>query len=152
MTIYSHMTCPFCKNSTNIFNSRSTQNRTQTWRRHNCEATFTTKERIDWTGRVQVLTAKDRAPYSRDRLLLSIAKASDNLDLPVGAVTDLTDTIELELQNTGFFSSKSPNSEFIIQTSTLILHRYDANLALQYINNVYRNKPPRDLLKRVLNA
>lgn len=153
MTICSHMICPFCESKTRIYNSRSTQSNTQTWRRHRCTAcsrTFTTKERIDWTERIQISSKDVITPYSRERLLLSLIRASNNLVLPSGALTDLTDTIELELQNNEFFSDKLQEAELITQVSTTVIHRYDPNLALQYVNMVYRNKPPLKLLKRLI--
>ena len=155
MTICSHMICPFCKHQTKIYNSRSTQSKTQTWRRHQCKVcakTFTTKERIDWTGAVVVHTTDGSSPYTRERLLLSIVRSSTNLSLPSGAITDLTDTIELELQTQGFFREKKQESEVITQHATTILHRYDPNMALQYVNQVYSNKPPLELIKQLVGA
>lgn len=155
MTICSHMKCPFCKNKTKIYNSRSTQTQTQTWRRHkclSCNSTFTTKERVDWTGRINITSGNEVSPYSRERLLLSLVRASNNLSLPSGALTDLTDTIELELQNSSFFNEPSQEAELITHVSTTIIYRYDPNLALQYVNNVYHNKPPIELLKTLVGA
>lgn len=153
MTICSHMICPFCSSKTKIYNSRSTQSQTQTWRRHQCTAckrSFTTKERIDWTGRIKIKSSDETALYSRERLMLSLVRASNNLTLPTGALTDLTDTIELELQNGEFFTGDFQEAELITHVATTVLHRYDPNVALQYINMVYRNKPPLELIKRLL--
>ena len=153
MTTCSHMICPFCTGKTKIYNSRGTQSHTQTWRRHQCQTcskAFTTKERVDWTGQVQVRSSEHTLPYSREQLLLSLARASTNLTLPAGTISDLTDTIELELQNNQFFSQGTQEADVITQISTTVIHRYDPNLALQYVNQVYSNKPPLELLKRLI--
>ena len=147
------MICPFCTNQTKIFNSRSTHSKTQTWRRHrctDCKKTFTTKERIEWTGRIKISSSDRITDYSRERLLLSLVSASTHLDLPTGALTELTDTIELALQNEGFFTSDVQPAEHIIQVATTVLQRYDPNLALQYVNYVYRNNPPLELVRRLI--
>ncbi len=155
MTICSHMKCPFCANKTKIYNSRATQGKTQTWRRHQCltcNQTFTTKERIDWTGKVRVQSTKGTQPYSRERLLLSIVRATTNQTFPSGAISDLTDTIELELQKNSFFVGKNQPAEIITHVSTTVIHRYNPNLALQYVNQVYRNKPPLELIKQLFGS
>lgn len=149
------MICPFCYNNTKIYNSRSTQNGTQTWRRHRCTdcmKSFTTREKIDWTGRVQIQSNDGVTPYSRDRLLLSIARAAAELDLPAGAITDLTDSVEAELQRNFFFTPEVQQAASITALSTTVIARYDSNLALQYINQIYRSKPPKELVKALLDA
>ena len=147
------MICPYCNNGTKIYNSRSVQEKTQTWRRHRCQKClkcFTTKERIDWNGTVYVKAKSSTIPYSRERLLLSLLHASINLAPPLGALSDLTDTVERELQKQGFFSSPTQSTQTIIQVTTNVLHRYDPNMALQYVNNVYSNKPPLELIKQLV--
>jgi len=149
------MICPFCSSKTKIYNSRGVQDKTQTWRRHRCEACskgFTTKERIDWTGKTIVFSNGSSAPYNRERLLLSLVRASVNLSLPTGALTDLTDTVEQELQKQAYFTKAKQESETIGQVVTTVLHRYDANMALQYVNQIYSNKPPLELVKRLVSA
>lgn len=153
MTICSHMICPFCSGTTKIYNSRSTHQKTQTWRRHvcdNCQHTYTTRERVDWTGVTTVKSPSDASGYSKDRLLLSLAKASDNLHIKPAMLTELCDSIEAELQKTGFFNEAHQESDLITHAATTILHRYKPNLALQYINNVYRNNPPLELIKQLI--
>lgn len=149
------MICPFCTHNTKIYNSRSTHSKTQTWRRHRCitcSRTFTTRERIDWSGATTVSTPDGAAEYSRERLLLSLARASNKLSLPPPMLAELCDSVEQELQQAGFFAKTDQDGELITQSATLVLHRYDPNLALQYVNNVYSNKPPLELIKQLVNA
>lgn len=155
MTICSHMICPFCHSPTKIYNSRSTHQKSQTWRRHRCKQcgrTFTTRERIDWTGRVEVKSPDSTTGYSRERLLLSLAKASNNLSVQPAMLAELCDSVEGDLQKLGFFAKTKQESDLITQTAISVLHRYNPNYALQYVNIVYSNKPPLELIKRLVGA
>jgi transcriptional regulator NrdR family protein len=147
------MICPFCTSKTRIYNSRSTHQSTQTWRRHRCTActkTFTTKERIEWTGKVDVATPSGTSPYSRERLLLSISRATTNLSVLPETLSELTDSIELILQKMHFFETKHQTSAVITDACILTLKRFDPNLALQYVNQVHDNNPPPTLIKQIL--
>lgn len=153
------MVCPFCASETKIYNSRGTHGKTQTWRRHRCkqcQASFTTREKIDWNGSVSVRASSqtdiqtETTPYSRERLFISLLKASENLILAPSTLSDLCDTIEYQLQKDGFFNGQTQGTTQITTTVTSVLHRFDANLALQYVNNVYRHQPPQELVKRLL--
>lgn len=147
------MKCPYCYNKTRIYNSRSTHEHTQTWRRHRCTTcgqTFTTKERIEWTGKTMIINKDERSRYSRERLLVSICRAGNNLTVPPETLVALTDSIEHMLQKDRFFKPDTQDVASLINTTILTLKRFDPNLALQYINAVYRNKPPLELVKDVL--
>ena len=147
------MICPFCASKTKIYNSRSTHLATQTWRRlrcTQCKRTFTTKEKIDWSGTVKVTSANESALYTKDRLLLSISRAAQQLAIPPSAIIELTDSIELELQNTGFFEANAQDADLITSTAIVTLGRFNTHMALQYANNVYRNQPPLELIKQFI--
>lgn len=147
------MKCPFCSSKTRIYNSRPSHQGTQTWRRHVCTArkhTFTTREKIDWTGSTKVKTNSGTSPYSRERLLLSVAKAGEKLNLQPAMLAELCDSIEHELQHQGFFSKNEQEASVIIEASTSVLVRYDQNLVLQYVNQVYASKPPLELVQRLI--
>lgn len=147
------MKCPFCTHKTKIYNTRSTHYNTQTWRRHrclNCSSAFTTKEKIDWTGAVTVRTAESSTPYEKERILLSVARASEKITVPPSTIVELTDSIELALQKNNFFSEKVQSAQIITEVSLAVLHRFEPHLGIQYINNVYRNKPPLELIKKLL--
>lgn len=148
------MTCPFCNSPTKIYNSRSTHGKTQTWRRHictTCERVFTTRERVDWTGVTTVKTSKDTTGYSKERLLLSIARASNNLSIQPAMLAELCDSTEQQLQQNGFFNEPEQDADLITAAATMVLHRYNPNLALQYVNIVYSNNPPLELVKQLLS-
>ncbi len=149
------MLCPYCSSKTQIYNSRGTQQHSQTWRRRRCticKRTFTTRERVDWDGTVAVASSETTTNYSRERLLLSVLRASNGLTLPIGAVTNLCDSIENQLQHDLFFHTSPQESVKITEAAITVLRRYDPNLALQYVNATYHNKPPVELLKRLLEA
>ena len=114
-----------------------------------CGKSFTTREKIDWDGVVLVQSEGSDSPYSRERLLLSLVRASQNLELGPGTISDLCDATEHQLQKNNFFNARKRNSELITATTMQVLQRFDTNLALQYINCVYRSKPPIELLKQL---
>lgn len=154
MTICSHMICPYCKGNTRIYNSRSTHQKTQTWRRHRCTVcsqTFTTRERMDWDGVVMVQSNDECTPYNKEHLLLSLINATQNLKLAPGTAFNLCDTIELQLQIKGFFKTKHQSAKIITEVAISVLQRFDPNLAIQYINNIYNNQPPVELLREIVN-
>lgn len=147
------MICPICASDTKIYNSRGTHGKTQTWRRHRCQrcsSTFTTKERIIWDGKVDIETEETTTPYSKERLFLSLLRAGASLQLAPGTLSELCDTVESHLQTSGFFNNPVQKAATITDTITDVLHRFSPNLALQYINNVYRHQPPAELVKQLL--
>lgn len=149
------MLCPFCDHKTEIYNSRASHQQTQTWRRRRCRScsrTFTTKERIDWNGSTEIRTDVATRPYSRDRLLTSLLIAAHDLELSPETISELTDSIEYELQKTGFFSQPLHASQLIVETATSVLSRFEPNVALLYINKVYRGRPPLELVKQLVDA
>jgi transcriptional regulator NrdR family protein len=150
------MQCPFCASKTKIYNSRSTHSHTQKWRRHrctNCNKTFTTRERMDWNGSIKITEGNGRtSPYSRERLLLSLLRAVEKIESGTPTPVDICDTVEHSLQQKGFFSGHSQNATVIAAEVLTILHRYDPNTALQYLNNLYQGKPPLELLKRYVTS
>lgn len=147
------MKCPFCTSKTQVYNSRSSHQKTQTWRRRQClvcKKAFTTRERVDFNAVVTIKNIDEASPYSRERLLLSVVRASDKLILPPGILTELVDSIEIELQQSGFFNRIEQSTETITQITTRVLQRYNKNLALLYVTAVYKNQPPGDLMRELL--
>ena len=147
------MKCPFCNNKTEVYNSRRSHQATQTWRRRRCltcNKSFTTREKVDFNGIVQVKNGDSREPYSRERLLLSIVRASDKLNLPLHMLLELTDSVELELKNHQFFEKNTQKVTMISEVTMTLLARYNRNLALQYLHNVYKNQPPIELVKQIV--
>lgn len=97
-----------------------------------------------------VINKGERSPYSRERLLVSICRAGNNLVIRPETLVALTDSIEHMLQKDHFFKPDMQDVSVLINVTILTLKRFDPNLALQYINAVYRNKPPLELVKDVL--
>ncbi len=152
MTIYSHMKCPFCYNKTEIYNSRASHKSTQTWRRRTCTSCnkgFTTREKIDWSGQITVREDKQVTPYSRDRLLLSVVRASEDAMLAPEMVIELVDSIEIALQS-AFTAQAGIETTTITKTATAILSRHNTHVALRYVQHVYNNKPPLELVRQLM--
>lgn len=152
------MICPFCHQDTSVYNSRLTSQQQQVWRRRRCKAclrVFTTKERIDWTGAISVTSGdegSDSAPYSRDRLQLSVATACKPMLIQYGSVSELCDAIEYKLQQEDFFSSASQPASIITTYATAVLRRYNPAFAVAYAQQVYRQNPPLELLQEILES
>lgn len=151
------MKCPFCSSRTKVYNSRSSHQSTQTWRRRECLAcrkAFTTREKVDFDSLVSIKNknASKTSPYSSGRLLISIIRASSQLSLPSEAAIELSDSIELELKNARFFDDSKPRESIeITETAIKIISRYDTHLALAYINNVFKGNPPLEILQNIVN-
>lgn len=148
------MRCPFCNSDTIIYNSRGNTSGTQTWRRHRCKEcglAFTTRERIDWDGKVLVAGSDgSTSAYSKERLLLSLLKASMQ-DKSSSSIITLADNIEDTLQRQHFFNSATAQSSTITEVVITTLRSYDRGLALQYLTNVYHSNPPAKLLRQLID-
>lgn len=102
---------------------------------------------------VQITDGSVTQPYSRERLLTSLLRASSQLvSTPDTTPVELCDTVERQLQKAGFFTPESRPKAELASVVLTVLHRYDPNMALQYLNNVYAGKPPAELLKRYVLA
>ncbi len=67
-------------------------------------------------------------------------------------LAELCDSIEIQLQQTGFFAEPAQDALLITQVATTVTSRYSPNYALQYVNTVYRNNPPLELIKHLVGA
>ena len=153
MTTCSHMKCPFCTQSTKIYNTRSHKTTHETWRRHrctSCESTFTTRENIDWGSSITVETSYSVNDYSYGTLLASIVTAATQANLPAQTAIDLANTIQQHLVADNFFAVSPQKSQKIKDVAISVLSRYDKNLAIHYSNVVYNGKPPQTVLKTIL--
>lgn len=83
---------------------------------------------------------------------MSIARAGEHQDLKPEMLTELCDSVEQELQEQQFFSSKLQASTVIVEVATSVLARFDRNVALQYVNHAYSNKPPLELIRQLVGA
>jgi transcriptional repressor NrdR len=95
------MKCPFCRQSrTEVYNSRTTNFGTQTWRRRHClkcGKNFTTYEAPS-LGFLKVTTKSgQRSGYSRARLFTSLYDAFLNVSHKPATIDAVTDTIEAKI-------------------------------------------------------
>ncbi len=154
MTIYSHMKCPLCTARTEVYNSRPSHESTQTWRRRicaQCKSCFTTREKIDWNGSIKVGYNDQVMPYNRDRLLLSIVRASNGTNLAPEMISELTDSIEIALARVLSKAGRC-NVHDITNTAITVLASHNTHLALQYVQHVYNNQPPLSLIKQLVGS
>jgi transcriptional regulator NrdR family protein len=149
------MLCIFCKNKTRIYNSRPTHQKTQTWRRHictMCKNTFTTKERVDLNGILKVQNGSTINPYSHDRLLVSIAVSSNQIALPAIMVSELADSVEARLCQIIANNINIITKDSIAETTIEVLTAYNKNLAIQYVNKIYKNNPPQEIISKIIQS
>jgi transcriptional repressor NrdR len=149
------MLCLYCNNKTKIYNSRPTHQNTQTWRRHKCmycQNTFTTKEKVDLSGILQVKDGLTLSSYSHDRLLVSIAVSSNQIALPAPMVSELTDSVEAKLCQIIANNINTIEKNIIAEITIEVLTAYNKNLAIQYVNKIYKNNPPQDIISIIIQS
>jgi transcriptional repressor NrdR len=97
------MQCPYCGNQdSKVIDSRDVNDGVRRRRQClNCEARFTTYERIQTTGLYVIKKDRRREEFNKDKLLTGIRKACEKRPLPTGTVDRLADDIEAELFKTG---------------------------------------------------
>lgn len=137
------MRCPFCKQSTKIYNSRANKTTHETWRRHrcnSCKSTFTTREKIDWSKSTIVKASEVTRNYSYGILLSSILTASSVAGIPATDAIDLSNTVEQQLIAEGFFEKTQQESSFIRNACISVLKRYDKHLAIHYWQRCIRRE------------
>lgn len=147
------MKCPFCFNTTKIYNSRSHKTTHETWRRHRCTrcaSVFTTRETIDWSTVTTVKSSNGTSDYSFGTLLSSILTATSMASLPATTAIELANTVQQQLVTEMFFNQSLQKSQKITDTCISVLSRYDKNVAVHYSNVVYNGKPPQTVLKTIL--
>lgn len=91
------MVCLYCGTKLTVSNSRPQERTNTVWRRRacpNCQAIFTSVERIDPTDTLLFQTMSGTVePFSRDVLFISIHDALKHRNTAVSDATHLTDTI-----------------------------------------------------------
>lgn len=64
-------------------------------------------------------------------------------------VTELVDSVEIALQS-AFSAQAVIETTTITQTATAILSRHNTHVALRYVQHVYNNKPPLELVRQLM--
>ncbi|MFC1875443.1 transcriptional regulator NrdR [Chloroflexota bacterium] len=97
------MKCPYCEcDDSRVIDSRDVNDGVRRRRQClDCDARFTTYERIMQASLFVVKKDRRREGFNRDKLLAGIRKACEKRPLPVGAVEGLADDIEAELYQAG---------------------------------------------------
>lgn len=154
------MVCIYCGNKTQVVNSRPQKRQNNVWRRReclSCHAVFTTEEAVQYSGSIVVRrdTATARptrrrkataahqaspatpghahasiAPFSRDKLFVSILKCLGHRVAATEDATALTATIIARLLLQTDAGALTPT--IIIDTVHESLYRFDRAAAVQY--------------------
>jgi transcriptional repressor NrdR len=121
------MVCIHCHSETQVINSRLQKKLNQVWRRRRCQhcaAIFTTLEIADFGAVWRVTDVNGSlAPFSRDKLFLSLLKSLEHRPKALTDASALADTITSKLQ--------APNNDGVIPVSQIIalaqvvLNRFD---------------------------
>jgi transcriptional repressor NrdR len=147
------MVCVYCSGPTKVTNSRPQKRRMQVWRRRhcqNCGALFTTNEAIDLSGSLVVRPVTPTgtpkatqsplggqtsqnpavAPFSRDKLFVSILRAVGHREQPLEDANALTATIIGKLLHATSEAALEPSQ--IVELALQTLKNFDTAAAVQY--------------------
>jgi transcriptional repressor NrdR len=128
------MVCIYCSSSTRVTNSRPQKRLMQVWRRRgctNCGAIFTTNEAVDLSTSIVVrLVGGAVAPFSRDKLFVSILRAVGHRTQPLEDANALTATIIAKLLHATSGAALAPAD--ITRTAAETLKRFDTAACVQY--------------------
>lgn len=97
------MNCPYCKfTDSKVIDSRDVNDGIRRRRQClQCNARFTTYERIQPASLFVIKKDKRREEFNREKLASGIRKACEKRPLPTGSIDKLVDDIEAELFKTG---------------------------------------------------
>jgi transcriptional repressor NrdR len=97
------MICPFCGfNDSKVIDSRDVENTIRRRRQClNCNARFTTYERIQQANLMVIKKDQRREEYNRNKLLTGIQKACEKRPLPIGTIEKMVEEIEAQLYKIG---------------------------------------------------
>jgi len=129
------MVCIYCKNSTNISNSRHLSRSNGTWRRRNCSicgVTFSTIETPDYSS-IWVVSrsgSKKLEPFNRNKLYISIYESLKHRNKAIKEADELTNTIINNIESNvidGFIKLESIHDSVIN-----VLNRFDNIASIHY--------------------
>lgn len=124
------MICIFCRHETEVTNSRSKAKAPAVWRRRVCKvcvAQFSTLELPDYAKALGVLSpeSKKPAPFSRDKLYLSIYKSLGHRPDALDCSTALTATIIGRVLKKGKVEGGRLQASIVAKTAHEVLKRFD---------------------------
>lgn len=149
------MICPKClTTSTSVFNSRFNKSTNQTWRRRRCDHcgfAFSTREYIEEDQYLTITAGREHTPFSRARLLLSLAHACAHLEQTADTAFHLLSTIEHKLLMTS--KNGKVSKELLVATTLAVLERFDTKAYVNYLaarKQLYNPRELKRLLKKPL--
>ncbi len=99
------MRCPYCgENHDRVIDSRTAKEGDVIRRRRVCEICdrrFTTYERVEEIMPLMVKKDGSREPYDRQKIVSGLQKACEKRPISAQTIEEVTDRIELEIQETG---------------------------------------------------
>lgn len=132
------MKCPFCSTfETKVVDSRLNQQGDLTRRRRECtrcEGRFTTYERVEEIMPAVIKKDGRREPYSREKLMGGIHKATEKRSIPTQKIEEMITRIEKRLQSYGL---KEVPTRTVGQMAMIELHHLD-KVAYVRFASVYR--------------
>ena len=136
------MVCTFCRNATQVINSRFQKRRNSVWRRRkclNCGRIVTTSESIDYEKSWTVVTPaagnpkkQPKQPFLRDKLLISIHKSLGHRPEPLRDALGLAHTIIGKLDTSGAVQDGELTTTAIATLTLDTLKRFDKVAATMY--------------------
>ncbi|MEZ6330556.1 MAG: ATP cone domain-containing protein [Candidatus Saccharimonadales bacterium] len=144
------MVCIYCGHKTVVANSRSKKKNAVVWRRRlctHCGAITTTFEEYDYST---ALVVKKRSgalqAFQKDKLLLSIAKATEHRQGSTQAASELTTTIISRILKQKPIQTTILSKD-ISSVASLVLKHYDAASAVKYLSFQAPTNLSRDIRK-----
>ncbi len=128
------MVCIHCGGQTAVVNSRHQRRLNQVWRRRlckSCEAVFTTEEAASYEGSWAVVSPSGGlAPFSRDKLLLSLHRSLQHRPEALHDAVALSDTIMKKLLS--LVQNGRLEAQQIRTTAQVALNRFDQAASTHY--------------------
>ncbi|HET7060465.1 MAG TPA: hypothetical protein VFH99_04115 [Candidatus Saccharimonadales bacterium] len=130
------MVCVQCGGQTRVINSRHQRRANQVWRRRQCRnpqcgAVFTSEETAAYNAAWAVQGPSGKlAPFSRDKLLLSLYKSLEHRSTAVADAGGLADTVIKRLS--GAVTDGVIESQAIVHAAQVALNRFDKAASTHY--------------------
>lgn len=128
------MVCILCSNDTQVFNSRPQKRLNQVWRRRkcvSCDFVFSTHEVARYDAIWTVTSKKNgKAPFSRDKLFMSIYKSCQHRPTALADASGLVGTVISKLHKSAH--TNTIDAKTIIQTTEIALNRFDNAASVHY--------------------
>lgn len=142
------MDCIYCGKETKVVNSRPKKADKQVWRRRqcmSCHATVTSTESylLEDALRIQKKNGSYE-PFHRDKLFLSILKATDHLPKTTELAGNLTATVLRHIIKQTPLDVVIP-SRAVAKEVSQVLRRYDAAAAVRYLSFQTNLQLPNDV-------